>query len=253
MSDVLNDGRPISVETERDRVGQGPWARLFASAAVRDESSSTAEQGRVLARGGAVHTVTVAEGTISARVDDDGHDRAVTIAAEPVPPRIWAAVSRSARGNGRLEAAVEGREQSVQLEHLLTVDWEEPLVPSAQNLALACDCPADGGCAHIAALAYVVADQIDRDPSLLLRWRGCTARDDTPVWLAPEPEPEPVAVSASVDIWEAGALPALGAPRPLPTGAVLKRLGPSGIQVGAQDLAEVLQRAYASFASSGRS
>jgi hypothetical protein len=35
--------------------------------------------------------------------------------------------------------------------------------------------------------------------------------------------------------------------------AVLKRLGPSGIQVGTLDLAEVLERAYASFSGSTRS
>ncbi|MBA3245756.1 MAG: hypothetical protein H0T61_11365, partial [Actinobacteria bacterium] len=39
--------------------------------------------------------------------------------------------------------------------------------------------------------------------------------------------------------------------RPLPPGAVLKRLGPSGLRVGGNDLVDVLQRAYASFAASG--
>ena len=47
---VLDDGRPLVVRTERERIGQGPWARLFATAAVADESSSSAERGRTLAR-----------------------------------------------------------------------------------------------------------------------------------------------------------------------------------------------------------
>jgi hypothetical protein len=55
------------------------------------------------------------------------------------------------------------------------------------------------------------------------------------------------------EIWEAPPPPALGPRRPLPTAAVLKRLGPSEIQVGALDLAEVLARAYASFSGSPRS
>ncbi|MGZ8783298.1 MAG: hypothetical protein ACXWZB_07345 [Gaiellaceae bacterium] len=249
--ELLDEGRPVSIDTEHDRIGRGAWARLFASSAVRDEGSSTAERGRTLAREGAVHSVTVAEGVLTARVDG-GVERTVTISAPPVPPRIWSAVSRSTRGNRQLEAAVEGRGQSVHLEHVLTVDWEEPLVPAPQTLVCECDCGDAPGCAHVAALAYVFADQIDRDPGLLLRWRGCIARDETPVWLAPDPEPEP-ALAASGDIWAGGPLPELGPPRPLPTAAVLKRLGPSGIQVGAQDLAEVLQRAYASFAGSGRS
>jgi hypothetical protein len=49
-------------------------------------------------------------------------------------------------------------------------------------------------------------------------------------------------------------LPALHATfRPLPTGAVLKRLGPSGLRLGGTDLAELLQRAYASFACTSSS
>jgi uncharacterized Zn finger protein len=245
---VLDDGRPIAVTTERDRIGQGPWARLFATAAVGDEGSSSAEAGRALARGGNVHTVAVTEGVLSGRVEEDGEEFAAEIAAEPVPPRIWAAASRSARGNPQVEAAVAGRAQSVQLEHVMTVDWEEPLVPATRSLRRTCSCGRPGTCAHVAALAYVLADRIDREPSLLLRWRGCTEPAERAE--APPAEPEPIV--ATDEIWEAGPLPQLGPPRPLPTAAVLKRLGKSGIQVGAQDLADVLERAYASFAASRR-
>ena len=246
MTVVLDDGRPLVVSTERERIGQGPWARLFATAAVGDESSSSAERGRGLARAGEVHTVAVSEGLLSGRVEEDGNEHAVEIAAEPVPPRIWAAAYRSARGNPQVEAAVAGRAQSVQLEHVMTVDWEEPLVPATRALRRTCSCGRPGTCEHVAALAYVLADRIDREPSLLLRWRGCTE----PVERVEPPAAEPEPIVATDEIWEAGPLPALGPPRPLPTAAVLKRLGSSGIQVGGQDLAEVLERAYASFAAS---
>ena len=245
---VLDDGRPLEVATERERIGQGPWARLFASAVVGDEGSSSAEHGRALARGGSVHTVAVTEGLLGGRVDDDGVEHTAEIAADPVPPRIWAAASRSARGNPQIEAAVAGRSQSVQLEHVLAVDWEEPLVPATRSLRRTCSCGRPGTCAHLAALAYALADRIDREPSLLLRWRGCTEPVEQAEPAAAEPEP----IVAGDEIWEAGPLPELGPPRPLPPAAVLKRLGKSGIQVGAQDLAEVLERAYASFAASGR-
>ncbi len=166
---VLDDGRPLEVATERERIGQGPWARLFASAVVGDEGSSTAEHGRALARGGSVHTVSVTEGLLGGRVDDDGVEHTAEIAADPVPPRIWAAASRSARGNPQIEAAVAGRSQSVQLEHVLAVDWEEPLVPATRSLRRTCSCGRPGTCAHLAALGYALADRIDREPSLLLK------------------------------------------------------------------------------------
>lgn len=245
---VLDDGRPLVVSSERERIGQGPWARLLATAVVPDERSSSAERGRALAREGAVHTVVVDTGTLSARVEEDGREHAVELAAEPVPPRIWAAATRSASANPQLEAAVAGRAQSVQLEHVMAVDWEEPLVPPTPSLRRSCSCGAPAPCAHLAALAYVLADRIDREPSLLLRWRGCTE----PARLEESPVVEPEQIVAGDEIWDAPAPPALGPRRPLPAAAVLKRLGPSGIQVGAQDLADLLERAYASFAACRR-
>ncbi|MDX6437496.1 MAG: hypothetical protein QOF45_79 [Gaiellaceae bacterium] len=225
-----------------ERLGRGPWARLLVSAVLPDEGSSLAERGRVLVEEDAVRDLTVTAGAVAARVADCD----VTIAAEPVPPRIWAAMTRYARGNTPLEAAVEGRAQSVQLEHLMMVDWEQPLVPRTNALARDCTCGRAGGCEHLAALAYAFAREIDRDPSVLLRWRGCEAQEEA------EPTvPETPAVMPE-DAWDAGPLPQPRPLRPLPTGAVLKRLGPSGLRVGGTDLAELLQRAYASFAASPR-
>ncbi len=123
----------------KERIGKGPWARLLASAVLPDEGSSLAERGRALVRLGAVRDLVVTTSNVTGSVG--GCD--VTIGAEPVPPRIWAAMTRSARGNGPLEAAVEGREQSVRLEYLMTADWDQPLVPphDARSHATA---PADG-------------------------------------------------------------------------------------------------------------
>ena len=226
----------------RRRLGRGPWARLFASAVVPDEGSALAQRGRALVEAGEVRELEVVSGRASARVGACE----VAISARPVSPRIWAAVARFARGNRPLEAGVSGREQSVHLEHLLTVDWDAPLVPRRDELGRSCTCGRDGACEHVAALAYAVAREIDRDPSLLLRWRGLGAvetEDDE----AKAPPP----LELGDDPWRAGALPSPRPLRPLPVGAVLKRLGPSGVRVGGEDLRDVLQRAYAAFGDVG--
>jgi hypothetical protein len=62
--------------------------------------------------------------------------------------------------------------------------------------------------------------------------------------------PEPLADLTDDDPWRAGTFPEPQPLRPLPVGAVLKRLGPSGLQLHGEDLADVLQRAYVSFAES---
>jgi len=138
---------------------------------------------------------------------------------------------------------MEGREQSLHLEHVMRFDWDEPLIPSNDGLTR-CTCDGDATCEHIAALTYVVADLIDGDPSLLLRWRGCDA-----VEVVEEPVELELAQEINTDIgpWRAGQLPAARRLRPLPAGAVLMCLGPSELRVGGGDLADVLKRAYASF------
>jgi uncharacterized Zn finger protein len=172
----------------------------------------------------------------------------VTLSTQPLPPRVWAAVVGSAR---ELAAAAQGLEQSVRLEHELAAGWGEPLVPPGRAVRRSCTCPdADfsGTCKHVVALTYVVADAIDRDPSLLLHWRGCgptgaaSPRDTV--------ASAPTTLAMGGDSWQAGALPQLHPPRALPPGAVLKRLGRSGLRIDGDELADVLQRAYAAFADS---
>jgi hypothetical protein len=213
---------------------------------VRDEGSSTAERGRALLRDGDVGEVEVALGTLAANVA--GYE--VSIVAKPVPPRIWAAMSRFARGNRSLYDAIEGRAQSVQLEHLMTLDWSEPLVPRPFELGRHCTCGSEYPCEHVAALAFAVADGIDADPSLLLRWRGCVAAPEVPDEEEVVPPAAPLADLTDDDPWRAGVFPEAPPLRPLPVGAVLKRLGPSGLKLRGEELATVLQRAYDSFAAS---
>ena len=235
----VEEGRPLEVDDGGDRIGAGPWARWLASAVVPDESSARAERGRALARAGAVDRVELAAGVIAARVTGStGNVYAVSIEAAPVPARTWQATTRAARSRPGLAAAIEGRVQSVHLAHLMSTEHGAPLAPSAGSVRRSCTCPdADfsGACKHVAATAFAVADALDPDPALFLPWRGG----------------EPVAAPASrrADRWEAGPLPEPRPVRALPPGAVLKRLGRSGIRVAGVDLADALAPAYEAFAA----
>jgi uncharacterized Zn finger protein len=241
---ILDDGRPIFVGGDDERIGRGPWARWLATAVVPDEGSARAERGRILARTGHVHNVAVDTGTISALVIGSGSaEYRVALSAEPVSPRVWAAVIGSPRGRTLFDAAAAGREQSLQLEHVMTVDWDEPLIPPARTIRRSCTCPdADnnGACKHVIALGYVVAAAIDDDPSILLEWRGCTAEERREA-------PDPVAIAPTGDAWAAGVVPRIGPARSLPVGSVLKRLGKSGLVVDGVDLRDALEPAYAAF------
>jgi hypothetical protein len=196
---------------------RGPWARSVLAAVAGDTSTAPP-----------VDSLEVKVGSVVAHVGDC----TVTLRAERVPRRIWEAMVGYARARGALADAVAGRVQSSHLEHLMAEDWEEPLVPRAGLIRRACTCDEGGSCGHVAALGVAFADAIDEEPVLLLRWRGCILDQ----------------VVASGDPRAGGDLPEPGEVRPMPVGAVLKRLGPSGIAVGEDDLAQVLERAYEAFA-----
>ena len=55
------------------------------------------------------------------------------------------------------------------------------------------------------------------------------------------------------DPWIGGEVPVIEPPRPLPVGAVLKRLGPSGVKLDGVELIELLEPAYAALARPERS
>ncbi|MBM3677024.1 MAG: hypothetical protein FJW96_03940 [Actinobacteria bacterium] len=238
----------VVVDATRARIAEGAFARLLVAAAVVDEGAELAERGRRLAREGAVCDVTVSAGVVAGVVIEGDREYPVELRAQPVPPRVWAAVTGSTAGRALVTQALESRSRAVNLEHTMTVDWGEPLVPPARDLNRRCACDdwdRHGHlCPHVAALAYALAHLVDGDAVLLLRWRGCDPEAGTQPPPAAEPEPEPF----GDDAWVAGRIPDVGPARPLPVGAVVKRLGQSGIRVGGEDLAGALERAYAAFA-----
>jgi uncharacterized Zn finger protein len=201
----------------------GPWSRSFVAAVAGNADNPELE----------VTALRINAGEIWAVVE--GCE--VEITAHVIPARIWTSMARYAQGMGQLEQAVEGRIQSVHLEHLLQEDWGELLIPRASQIAQACTCDESAGCEHVAAVAYAFADEIERTPRVLLRWRGVVD--------ASEEE-----TAASIDPWQGKELSALPERRPMPRYAVLKRLGPSELYIGGnEDLATALRIAYEALVS----
>jgi hypothetical protein len=177
----------------------GPWARAFL------ETWGQTPQGA----DPVVSELRVEPSLITARVDG----RSVTLSAQPIPAGVWAAIA----------AQVTPDRQSVELAQLLEHTWEDPLVP-AELVRVGSD-------DDVAALTGAVAAEIERDPSVLLRFRGYAARlvDDD-------------------EAWQGGELPPLPPPARRPPDSVPKRFGASGIPTADGELVEVLVRAYRAFA-----
>jgi uncharacterized Zn finger protein len=203
----------------------GPWSRSFIAAVAGNAERPDLE----------VTDLRIEPGVISARVD--GCE--VTLTAAPIPQRIWTAMTRYAKGMGQLEDAVDGRVQSVHLEHLLEEDWGEQLIPRPRAIVRVCSCDERAGCGHVAAVAHCVAEKVEHTPRFILHWRGVGGGDDSRTASPESP-------------WQGAQLDRSKVARPMPTHAVAKRLGPSGVAVSAgEDLEVALRRAYDAFVSTG--
>jgi hypothetical protein len=175
----------------------GPWARAFAAL-----QNCHPSQGRVT-------ELRIEPSLLTARVEG----RPVSLSAPPIPAGVWAAV----------EGHVTADRQSEQLAQLLEHTWEEPLVPPELVRV--------GADEDVAAVVRAVAEEIDRDPSALLRFRGYQAHGPS-----------------TDDAWHArGELPPLPPAARRPPDSVPKRFGTSGIRTADGDLVEVLVRAYGAF------
>lgn len=134
-----------------------------------------------------------------------------------------------------------------------------------QDLATECSCPDwSNPCKHIAAVYYLLGEEFDRDPFLILKLRGMTREDllgllgtagiPRPGRADPRLEeeaatpapPQPLRAHPS-EFWECGALPAdpFGEVQiPAEPAALLERLGPFPFRRGNATLAAALEPAY---------
>jgi hypothetical protein len=175
----------------------GPWARAWLTGVRHLKVSDT------------VSALRIEPSLITALVSD----RPVSLSAPPIPAGVWAAI----------EGHVTTDRQSEQLAQLLEHTWEEPLLPPELVRVGAED--------DVAAVVRAVAEEIDRDPSALLRFRGYDARS----------------AADHDDAWRGGDLPPLPPPARRPPDSVPKRFGTSGIRTADGDLVETLIHAYRAF------
>jgi uncharacterized Zn finger protein len=223
------------------RIGKGPWARALGAVLVPDDTTPEAIRGEELWRRSAVRDLRIDVGQIFARVEDC----TVTLTAPTIPPRIWDAMTSYARNREPLGRGVRGELQSVQLAHLMTQDWDEPLVPLRSTLVSVCTCDPGTSCEHVAAVTCALAASIDADPTALLRWRG-VARD-RPAAV----EPTALDAEAGKDAWRGSPVPSGSPDVRRQTESVPKRLGAAGIRVADADLVDALGVAYAAFGVRG--
>jgi uncharacterized Zn finger protein len=222
-------------------------------------------RGRTYARQGQVIELEIGSGLIAARVQGSRRTPyrvrvAMPAAGEDQWHEIVDALASQAGYAARLLAGTLPHE----IEKVFNGAGVALFPSPGSRLATDCTCPDWANpCKHIAAVCYLVAEAFDRDPFLLLTFRG-RARDplllelrhrrggddDERVAQPLGPLPlVPTLADCVIGFWKAGPELAEVQCRPRASdmaGAVLRQLPRGVIEVRGQDVADLLDPAYAS-------
>jgi uncharacterized Zn finger protein len=237
---AVSDG--IKARSKRGAFAKQWWAQRWISVLEGFNLGARLQRGRTYARGGQVLGIDVHPGRADARVQGSRKDPyRVTIAIKPFTPderaRFAAALAASPLHLAKLLAG----EMPQDIESVLE-QQRVSLFPARQSeLTTDCSCPDwSNPCKHIAAVYYLLGEEFDRDPFLLLQVRGISREE-----LAGPATPvaAPVAVApASDNFWE-GTRPSLdliGDIDPRARLALLDRLGPFPFWRSERALTEVV-------------
>lgn len=162
-----------------ERFGTTWWGRLWIDALERlgDDYENRLPRGKKYAEEGAVSHFTVAPGEINAKV----HGRKtyqVTLALPALTPAQWERALERIAQESRFVASLLAGEMPQGLDETFREAGASlyPRVP--KELQTHCDCPDWANpCKHVAAVCYVMAEALDRDPWLLFDLRGRTREE----------------------------------------------------------------------------
>jgi len=257
--------KPLATEgglvTSRQRgpMADSWWSQRFVQVLESYGLGGRMQRGRRYARTGQVVHLEVRPAMVSAQVQGSRPSPYRVFLEFPTPTtEQWAVIGTALSSKVGFGAQLLAGQVPAELEAVFREVGVDLFPRRWTDLRTECSCPDWGDpCKHIAAVLYVLADQLDADPWLLLEWRGRTRQEI----LAPFQHSPPSPDDEIAPWWPfgPGALPRAALPpseRPPddatldldfdagPAGLVLHRLEELDIQVAGQPLREALQPAY---------
>ncbi|MGC8723678.1 MAG: SWIM zinc finger family protein [Acidobacteriota bacterium] len=266
----------IKAKTSRGAFGTTWWAKRWIAVLESFDIGARLGRGRSYARRGQVTQVGIEQGEVKAKVQGSRpRPYDVVIRLKPFSDKERQALGQALGREALFAAKLLAGEMPEGIEELFA-EAGAPLFPGrSQDLKTECSCPDwSNPCKHIAAVYYLMAEEFDRDPFLLLKLRGLT-REELPALVgspAPKakastrqrraPAPESPAPEPSVPLpSDHGAFwgtqgPAVPLALPVSSAAevpeaLLKRLGGFPFWRGERPLEEALAPTYRAAAQRG--
>ncbi|HZD00341.1 MAG TPA: SWIM zinc finger family protein [Actinomycetes bacterium] len=169
----------IKARSRRGQIGETWWSRRFIAILEALGMGPRLQRGRAYARAGQVLDLAVTPGTVSARVQGSrARPYRVRVALPRLPEADWALVESTLAARALYSAKLLAGELPHRIEEVFASCGLSLFPSNTSELGMSCSCP-DWAvpCKHIAATFYLLAEAFDRDPFLVLAWRG-RERDD---------------------------------------------------------------------------
>lgn len=173
-------GKPLPVEhglaarSTRGDIGSSWWARRFIEVMESFALGTRLTRGRAYARRGQIISLAVQPGTVTAEVQGSRvTPYRVRIGLPRFTELTWARAEVALAEQAVFAAQLLAGEMPAELEAVFA-GLGSPVFPDRlSDLTLSCSCPDHvEPCKHQAATFYLLAEQFDDDPFLILRWRG---------------------------------------------------------------------------------
>lgn len=163
----------------RNIFGKTWWSRAWLEALTEIDYRNRLPRGRKYAADGAVTKIEVNDGLVQARVRGRRYiPYKITLHLKPFSSADVTKLADILSKDALLTAELSAGKLPEDLPALLTAAGLSLFPGEWQQIKAACSCP-DGAnpCKHVAAVFYILANEIDKDPFVLFELRGLKRRD----------------------------------------------------------------------------
>jgi uncharacterized Zn finger protein len=261
----------IKAQSKRGAFAANWWAQRWIAVLESFHIGARLGRGKTYARQGQVLSIDIDKGIVTAQVQ--GSRRRpydVKLAIKTLTKTDWRRVGKTLVGQIYFLAKLLSGEMPREIENVFTELGLSLFPAQLQDLKTNCSCPDwSNPCKHIAAVFYLLGEEFDRDPFLIIKLRGMDQEEllgllggdkikgQQPAAAnkvaAPTPPAEPLTADLS-RFWQGEEVPdnlfgEVGLPAV--NAALPKRLGNFPFWRGAAPLLESLQAIYARASQSG--
>ncbi|MDP2870924.1 MAG: SWIM zinc finger family protein [Bacillota bacterium] len=169
-------GGGIKARAARGKQGRNWWAERWQDVLASICSSSRLARGKAYARSGHVLSIDIQEGLVLAKVQGSrARPYSVQIEVPTLSEKDWHRLARVLSERAVFAAKLLAGQMPPQIEEAFAQAGLSlfPRAYAKPKMKAVCSCPDwENPCKHVAAVYWLLGEEFDRDPCLLLRLRG---------------------------------------------------------------------------------